>query len=177
MKDKRGIKRPRSPMKEGSSSPNGGSTPSPAPSGSPSPLGSPLEVYSCCYCSPVLEQGGPSKKILVVNLSSSSDEENPIPNTSWDAEFVKRLFDDLNYGLFGPPDDGKVIILSDSDKEEEEEEVREEDVANTEVMLSFTVKSPTPTTSVVDADDADKGHSPNRAIGDSSSDGNEVGLP
>jgi hypothetical protein len=54
----------------------------------------------------------------VVDLSSSSDEEDFIVDTSWDAEFARRLFGDLNRDVLGPPDNGKVIILSDSDEEE-----------------------------------------------------------
>jgi hypothetical protein len=61
----------------------------------------------------------------MVDLSSSSDEECLILDTSWDEEFARRLFGDLNRDILGPPDDGKVIILSDSD--EEEVEVREEE--------------------------------------------------
>jgi hypothetical protein len=66
----------------------------------------------------VFEQAGSSKQVLVVDLSSSSDEEDFIVDTSWDAEFARRLFGDLNRDVLGPPDDGKVIILSDSDEEE-----------------------------------------------------------
>jgi hypothetical protein len=103
----------------------------------------------------------------VVDLSSSSD-----------AEFAKRLFDDLNHGLLGPPGDGKVIILSDSD---EEEEVCEEDATAAEAEAaaapSSTVKSLAPTAFTADADDADKGRSPDRVIGDSSNNGDEAGSP
>jgi hypothetical protein len=108
------------------------------------------------------EQGGPSEKIPVVDLSSSSDEE-----------FAKRLFDDLNHGLLGPPGDGKVIILSDSD---EEEEVCEEDATavEAEAAPSSTVKSLAPTAFTADAD---KGRSPDRVIGDSSNNGDEAGSP
>jgi hypothetical protein len=170
MKDKKGTKCSRSPSKEGSSSLSSVSTPPPAPSRSPPPPGSPSEVSSHRRCSLVFEQGDPSKKIPVVDLSSSLDEENLIPDTSRDAEFTKRLFSDLNRGLLGPPGDGKIIILSDSD--EEEEEVREEDA--TKAVPSSIVKSPTPTTFIVDANDADKGHSPDRAIGNSSNSGDKA---
>jgi hypothetical protein len=64
--------------------------------------------------SPIFEQGGPSERIPVVDLSL--DEEDLIPDTSRDEEFVKRLFGDLNRELLGLSDDGKVIILSDSDE-------------------------------------------------------------
>jgi hypothetical protein len=109
-----------------------------------------------------------------VDLSSSSDEECLIPDTSQDEEFARRLFGDLNRSVLEPPSDDKFIIPSDSD---EEEEVCEEDAANTEAVPSSTVKSLTPTASVDNIDDADKGDSPNRAIGGRSSGGDEVGLP
>jgi hypothetical protein len=174
MKDKRETKRSHSPSKEGSSLPSGGSTPPLALSGSPPPPGSQLEISSHHPRSPVFEQGGPSEKVPAVDLSSSSDEECLIPDTSQDEEFARRLFGDLNRSVLGPPSDDKFIILSDSN---EEEEVCEEDAANTEAVPSSTVKSLTPTASVDNIDDADKGHSPNRAIGGRSSGGDEVGLP
>jgi hypothetical protein len=114
MEDKRGTKRPRSPSREGSSVPSSVLTPPPALSGSSLPPGSPLEVSSCRMHSPIFEQGGPSERIPVVDLSL--DEEDLIPDTSRDEEFVKRLFGDLNRELLGLSDDGKVIILSDSDE-------------------------------------------------------------
>jgi hypothetical protein len=67
--------------------------------------------------SPVFEQGGPSGKVRVIDLSSSSDEENSFADTSHDFEFAQRLYSELNRVLLGPPDDGKVIIVSDSDEE------------------------------------------------------------
>jgi hypothetical protein len=63
----------------------------------------------------VLEQGGSSGKALVVDLSSSSDEGDLISNVSWDEAFASRLFGDPNRDVLGPPDDGKIIVLSDSD--------------------------------------------------------------
>jgi hypothetical protein len=133
MEDKGGTKCPRSPSKEGSSSSSSVLTLPSAPLGSSLPPGSLPEVSSHRHCSPVFEQGGASNKIPVVDLSSSSDEENIIPDTSWDAEFIKRLFGDLNCGLLGPPGDGKIIIISDSD--EEEEEMHEEQAADAEVKV------------------------------------------
>jgi hypothetical protein len=59
---------------------------------------------------------GPSRKAWVVDLSSSSDEEGFITDVSWDEEFIKRLFGDLNRDVLGPPGDGKIIILNDSDE-------------------------------------------------------------
>jgi hypothetical protein len=121
----------------------------------------------------VFEQDGPSEKVPVVDLSSSSDEECLIPDISRDEEFIKRLFGDLNRDLLGPPDDGKIIILSDSD--EEEEEVREEDAADAEAAPSSALRSPAPIASN-DVDDGDKGDTHDRVIGDSSSGGDEAGL-
>jgi hypothetical protein len=123
----------------------------------------------------MLEQGGPSEKVTVVDLHSSSNEEGIIPDTLRDEEFTRRLFDDLNHDVHGPPGDGEVIILGDSD--EEEEEVCEEDATNAEVAPSSAVKSPTPTASFEDANDADKGRSPDRVIGNSSGDGDKAALP
>jgi hypothetical protein len=119
----------------------------------------------------------------VVDLSSSSDEEDVIPDTSRDEQFTKRFFGDLNREVLGSPNSDKVIILSDSD--DEEKEVCEEDVIDTKAMPSSAVKSPTPIASAADVDDADKGTpntsndgcSPNRAIGDSSTDGDGAGSP
>jgi hypothetical protein len=95
MEDKRGTKRPHPPSKEGSSSPSSASTSLSAPSGSPLPLGSPLEISSDCLHSPGFEQGRPSEKVPVVDLSS--DEENVFPDTTRDEDFARRLFGDLNH--------------------------------------------------------------------------------
>jgi hypothetical protein len=159
MEDKRCTKRSHSPSKEGSSSPSGGSTPPSTLSGSPPPPGSPSEISSCRPCSSVFEQGSPSEKVLVVDLSSSSDEEGLIPDTSRDEEFTRRLFGDLKCRVLGPSSNGKVIILSNYN---EEEEVREEDVTDAKAAPSSVVKSPAPTASAGDVDDADKGRSPYR---------------
>jgi hypothetical protein len=56
----------------------------------------------------------------VINLSSSSDEEDLIIDTSHDEELVRRLFGDLNHIILGSLSDDKIIILSDFDEEEEE---------------------------------------------------------
>jgi hypothetical protein len=55
--------------------------------------------------------------------------------------------------------------------------VCDEDAADTEVVPYSAVKSLAPTASTTDADDVDKGHSPNWVIGDSSSGGDELGSP
>jgi hypothetical protein len=72
MEDKRGTKRSRSPLKEGSSSPSSASMLPPSPSRSLSPPGSPPEVSSCCLRSPVFEQGGPSERIYLRTRKISS---------------------------------------------------------------------------------------------------------
>jgi hypothetical protein len=180
MEDKRGTKRPHSLSRQDSSSLNSISTQLSAPSGSPSPPGSLSEVSSLRLCSPIFEQGGPSERISMVDLSSN--EEDLIPDTSRDEEFNKRLFGDFNREIFELPDDDKVIVLSDSD---EEKEVCEEDAADTEATPSSVVLSLTLTVSAADTDDAPEGvkddsndgRTPDRAQGDSSSGGDEAGLP
>jgi hypothetical protein len=64
----------------------------------------------------VFEQGGPSRKARVVDLSPYSDEECLIADVSWDEEFIRRLFGDLNRDVLGPLGDSNIIILSDSDE-------------------------------------------------------------
>jgi hypothetical protein len=54
----------------------------------------------------------------VVDLSSSFDEEGFITDVSWDEEFTRTLFGDLNRSILGPFGDGKIITLSDSDEDE-----------------------------------------------------------
>jgi hypothetical protein len=88
----------------------------------------------------------------VIDLSSSSDEEDLIATTSRDFEFVQRLFGELNRAVLGPPDDDKIIILSDSD----EEEVHEEKTTGTKDAAASATVKPTSTTST-DVDDAPVG--------------------
>jgi hypothetical protein len=90
----------------------------------------------------------------VVDLSLSSDEGDLIADVSWDEEFTRRLFGNLNRDFMGPPDDGKIIILNDSD---EEEEVHEEKAADAEVAPSSAARSPPPIASAADTDGIDKG--------------------
>jgi hypothetical protein len=59
---------------------------------------------------------GSSRKAPMVDLSSSSDEGDLITDVSRDEEFARRLFDDLNRDVLGPPGDDKIIILSDFDE-------------------------------------------------------------
>jgi hypothetical protein len=88
----------------------------------------------------------------VIELSSSSNEEDLNTATSRDFEFAQRLFGELNRVVLGPPDDGKIIILSDSD----EEEVREEKTTGTETVAASAVVNPASTASA-NADDAPAG--------------------
>jgi hypothetical protein len=118
----------------------------------------------------------------MIYLSSSSDEEDFFADTSRDEDFARRLFDNLNRDLLGPPGDGKVIILSDSD---EEVEACEETTTTTDAAPSVAVKSSTPTASTADVDE-DPGKMQNANSDDlapgqntdkSSGDGDEAGLP
>jgi hypothetical protein len=160
--------------------PSSAPTPLLTPSGLPPPLGSPPEVTTHYPHSPVFEQSGPFRKALVVDLSSSSDEEGLIPDTSHDEEFARRLFDDLNNDVLKPLGDSKVTILSDSD---EEEKVHEETAATSNAAPSSAIRSPAPTASAADADDGPKGMqddnhdclASDREIGNSSSGGDEAG--
>jgi hypothetical protein len=122
MEDKRGLKRECSPFTEESPTPNDAKTPPSASSVSPPSPGSPVGGVFSPPSLTVFEQGVPLGKALVVEQSSSSDEEDHIPNTSRDFEFTQRLYNELNCALLGPPDDGKVIIISDSDEKVEAHE-------------------------------------------------------
>jgi hypothetical protein len=92
---------------------------------------------------------------------------------SRDEEFARRLFGDLNRDFLRLPNDSKIIILSDSD--DEEEEVREK-TTDAEATPSSAARSPALIASTNDADSTDKGDTPDRVIGGSSSDGDEAGL-
>jgi hypothetical protein len=91
MEEKRGTKHACSPSKEGSPSPSDDKTPLLVPSGSLPAPGSLSEVSSCRPRSSVFMLGGPSGKASVIDLSSSSDEEDLIIDTSHNEEFAKRL--------------------------------------------------------------------------------------
>jgi hypothetical protein len=123
---------------------------------------------------------GGSGKAKVVDLSSSSDEEGLIIGVSWDEEFTRRLFGDLNCDISRPPGDGKIIIFSDSD--EEEEKVREEKTTSIEDAATSPAVN---LASIASADDA-----PTRMKNNNSDDrtldqeangnngsGDDVGLP
>jgi hypothetical protein len=90
----------------------------------------------------------------VVYLSSSSDEEGLIADVSWDEEFIRKLFGDINCDVLGPPDDNKIIMLSDSD--EEEDEVHEEKTTGTEDVATSATVNPA-STATTDTDDAPTG--------------------
>jgi hypothetical protein len=115
--DKRGIKCECSPSAEGSPLSDDAKTPPPSPSGSPPPPESPSEVLSCRRCSLVFKQGSASGTTPVSGPSSL------IVDTSRDEEFVRKLFDDLNCDILGPPGDDRIIIIDDSDEAQEEETV------------------------------------------------------
>jgi hypothetical protein len=136
MEDKRGIKCERSPSAEGSPLPNDVKTPPPTPSRSPPLPGSPPEVSSRRPCSPVFEQGNASGKTPLINLSSSSDEENFIVDTARDAELAKKLFGDLNHDILGPPSDDKIIILDDFNEENEAHEEKTAGIESTVASAS-----------------------------------------
>jgi hypothetical protein len=106
----------------------------------------------------VFEQGGSSKDILVIDLSSSSNEEDYVGDFARDFEFAQKVFGELNRDVLGLPGNGKVIILNDS---KQEEEVHEEATANTDVVPSATARRPsTPTASPTDTNE-DPGAAPN----------------
>jgi hypothetical protein len=116
----------------------------------------------------------------VIDLSSSSNEEGLVIDTSRDEEFARRLFGDLNCAILGPHGYSKIIILSDSDKEEEE--VREEKTAGTRAAATVAAVH---LASTVDADEAPEGvqdnnggeHTPDQGASDGSTGGDEAGLP
>jgi hypothetical protein len=43
---------------------------------------------------PLCEQGGPSEPVAVVDLTLFLSEEDSVADTSWDEEFVRKLFDE-----------------------------------------------------------------------------------
>jgi hypothetical protein len=64
----------------------------------------------------VFEQGNTTRKILMLETSSF------IVDTSHDEKIARKLFDDLNRDILGPPGDGKIIIINDSDDDNEAQE-------------------------------------------------------
>jgi hypothetical protein len=119
--------------------------------------------------SPVLEQGGPFRKAPVIDLSSFSDEEDFIADTSRDFEFTQRLYDELNCDLLEPRGDDKVIILSDSDKEKEE--AREEKSVGVEDTTASGAFNPVSTASAYDiGTPAEKSSTPAASLADATED-------
>jgi hypothetical protein len=159
MEDKKNLKRPRSPSNEGSSSPSKASTPPPSHSGFPLPIQSPPETSSRRLCLPPCEQGGPSEPVPIVDLASSSGKE----------ELTRKLFGDLNRDILGPPDDGKIIVLSDSD---DEDEAHEDAAVNAEAAPPSAANSADSPTSAPDADET-----PDGVQDDNTDGGDEAGLP
>jgi hypothetical protein len=166
MEEKRGLKRSRSSGSDSSSSSSDTSTPLPSLSEPLPPPLSPSNVSSRKSLSPMCEHGRPSE-ISVVDLSSD-EEGDALPDTSWDDEFTRNLFGDLNCGVLGPPDDDNVTILSDSDEEEEVREI----TADAKATPSSVVNSLAPFVSAVDATDA-----PTEVQDDNSDDGDKTSSP
>jgi hypothetical protein len=105
----------------------------------------------------------------MVDLASSSGEEDFFADTSRDEELARKLFDDLNRDILGPPGDGKVIIRSDSD---DEDEAHEDAAVNAEAAPPSVVNSPVTPASASDADETLDG-----VQDDSSDGGDEAGSP
>jgi hypothetical protein len=120
-----------------------------------------------CLCLPLCEQGGPSEPVSVVDLALSSGEEDSV--TSWDEEFARKLFGDLNRDILGPPSDGKIIVISDSD---DDDETHEDAAVNTEVDPPSAANSTDSPTSASDVDETPDGVSDDNADG-----ADEAGSP
>jgi hypothetical protein len=118
---------------------------------------------------PLCEQGGPSELVPVVDLALSLGEEDSVADTSRDEELTRKLFGDLNHDILGPPDDGKIIVLSDSD---DEDETPEDAAVNAEAAPPSAANSTDSPTSASDADETPDGVSDDNAdVGD------EAGSP
>jgi hypothetical protein len=86
----------------------------------------------------------------MIDLSSSSNEENFIVDTSHNVELAKKLFGGLNRNILGPPGDGKINILDDSDDETEAQDEKTAGIKPTAAPASVDPASTAPTS----ADDA-----------------------
>jgi hypothetical protein len=104
-----------------------------------------------------------------VELTLSSGEEDFIADTSWDEEFTRKLFGDLNRDILGPPGNGKIIVISDSD---DEDETHEDAAINAEAAPPSVANSVDSPTSASDIDETPDGVSDDNADG-----GDEVGSP
>jgi hypothetical protein len=105
----------------------------------------------------------------MADLASSSSEEDFFVDTSRDEELARKLFGDLNRDILGPPDDGKIIILSNSD---DEDEAHKDAAVNAKAAPPSAVNSPVTPASASDADET-----PNGVQDDSSDGGDETGSP
>jgi hypothetical protein len=104
-----------------------------------------------------------------VDLALSSSEEDSVADTSRDEEFARKLFGDLNRDILGPPDDGKLIIISDSD---DEDETHEDAAGNAEAAPPSAVNSADSPTTASDIDETPDGVSDDNTDG-----GDEAGSP
>jgi hypothetical protein len=104
-----------------------------------------------------------------VDLALSSGEEDSIADTSRDEELARKLFGDLNRDILRPPDDGKIIVLSDSN---EEDETHEDAAVNAEPAPPSAANFAESPTSAPDADETPDGVSDDNADG-----GDEAGSP
>jgi hypothetical protein len=84
----------------------------------------------------------------MVDLASSSGEEDFFTDTSRDEELARKLFGDLNRDILGPPGDGKIIVLSDSN---DEDEAHEDAAVNAETAPPSVVNSAVTPVSASDA--------------------------
>jgi hypothetical protein len=112
----------------------------------------------------VFEQGNASGKTPMIDPSSF------IINTSRDEELTRKLFDDLNREILGPPGDGKIIVLDDSD---DDSEAQEEKTASIELMTTPASVDDAPAeVKIGNSDDqgpdqeADRGDNSRRSAGD-----------
>jgi hypothetical protein len=92
----------------------------------------------------VFEQGNTSEKTPMIDLSSSSDEENFIVDTSRDTQLAKKNFGDLNRDILRPPGDGKIIVLDDYDEENEAQEEKTVNIESTTTSASVDSASSAP---------------------------------
>jgi hypothetical protein len=105
----------------------------------------------------------------MVDLASSSGEEDFFVDTSQDEELARKLFVDLNRDILGPSGDGKIIVLSDSD---DEDEAHKDAAVNAKAAPPSAVNSPVTPASASDADET-----PDGVQDDSSDGGDEADSP
>jgi hypothetical protein len=102
-------------------------------------------------------------------MALSPSEEDTVADTSRDEEFARQLFGDLNRDILGPPDDGKIIVISDSG---DEDETHEDTTVNAEATPPSAANSTDSPTSASDVDETPDGVSYDNVDG-----GDEVGSP